>query len=218
MRIVFLGAGSTTVATALLLINHHHEVIIVEKCEARIRELSEHLDCGFLHGDGTRPDVLKQTNPETIDIMLCLAGMDQENILASLVGRTLKIPRIITKLEDPEFEAVAEALGLETVVVPLRTVSRHLADLVEGRDSLELSALIKDDVRLFGFVVQAPQQGSIDKLNLPEDARITWLYRNGQIMFAEPTLNLQEGDEVVVLARSEIAATLHGRLTAPVTD
>ncbi len=219
MRIVFIGAGATAVTTAQLLIEHGHEVVIIERDEARIRTVQEHLDCGFLHGDGTRPDVLRQADPESTDVLLCLADMDQENVLASLVGRALKIPRVITKLEDPEFEAVATALELETVVVPVRTVGRRLADMVEGKDTLELSSLLKDDARLFSVIVQPHQAGPVEGLGLPDEARVVWLYRNGRLYFATPGTDLRAGDEAVILTRNGLAGELHERLlAAPAPD
>ena len=60
MRIAIVGASSAGVSTARLLIEHKHDVVIIEKDKARIDELSEELDCGFLHGDGSRPRILKE--------------------------------------------------------------------------------------------------------------------------------------------------------------
>lgn len=212
MRIVFIGAGATTVTTAQLLIEQGHEVVIIEKDETRIRELTDQLDCGFLHGDGTRPDVLKQADPEATDVLLCLADMDQENILGSLVGHALKVPRVITKLESPEFESVATALELETVVLPVHTVSRRLAEMIEGKDTLELSSLIREDARLFSILVQPDQAGSVQQLELPEGARIVWLYRQDKLHFNTPDLVLKEGDEVVILSHSDIASEVYNKL------
>ncbi len=215
MRILFVGAGATAVTTAQQLLEHGHEVVIIEKNENRIREVSENLDCGFLCGDGTRPHILRQADPEATDILLCLTDMDQENILASLVGQALKIPHVITKLENPEFEAVATALGLETIAVPVRTVSRRLADMVEGKETLELSSLIKDDARLFSILVQPHQAGLVRQLGLPEEAMIVWLYRNGKLKFSDPDMKLKEGDEAVILTRDDIASEVHDYLIAP---
>lgn len=191
-----------------------HEVVIIEKDEARIQEVSEQLDCGYLHADGARPHVLKQADPQAIDTLLCLADMDQENILASLVGRILNIPHIITKLEDPEFETVATALGLETVVVPVRTMGRRLADLVEGKVTPELSGVIKGEARLLSFIVQPHQAGPVQDLDLPQETQVVWIYRDGRLRFGAPDLELEPGDEVVVLTRDEIADAVQDRLTA----
>lgn len=54
--------------------------------------------------------------------------MTRSTILASLVGRSLGFKRVVTKIEDIEFEHICKELGLEDVIVPSRTVGRLLAE------------------------------------------------------------------------------------------
>lgn len=214
MRIVFVGAGSTTVATARLLIQKGHDVVIIESDEGRIKELSGELDCGFIHGDGTRPDILREADTEATDVLLCLTAMDQENIITSLVGQVEKIPHIITKLEDPQFEKVATALGLESIVLPAQAVARYLLDIIEAHDTLEISSVMKGDARVFSFIVNANQAGALAELGLPDAARAICLYRGGKLCFVERDSEVREGDEVVVLTHNDVAADLRKRLVS----
>jgi len=82
MRIVFIGAGEVSIGTARLLVGKGHEVVIIEQDKARISELSSQLDCSFLQGDGSRPDILREVNPEQTDVLVCLANSDQANVIA----------------------------------------------------------------------------------------------------------------------------------------
>jgi trk system potassium uptake protein len=70
MRVVFVGGGDITVGTARILIDRGDEVIIVEQDEEKIEELSETLDCSFLHGDGSKPHILKEAGPGQTDVLL----------------------------------------------------------------------------------------------------------------------------------------------------
>ncbi|WP_022949079.1 potassium channel family protein [Methylohalobius crimeensis] len=201
MRVVFIGASATNVACARLLIKRRHEVIIIERNQDRIQELSENMDCGFIHGDGTHPHILEETEPHSVDVLICTTGIDQNNILASLVGKTMKIGRIFTTLEDPEFERVAIALGLTETLVPVRTISRYLADAVEGRDILQLATLLKGDAYLFSVVIPPEWAGSLTELPLPEkQAHPAWLYRGDRLVFVDASSELEEGDELVIVA------------------
>ena len=60
MRIVLVGGSSVAVDTARLLLGRHHEVVIIERDKDRVAVLAETLDCGFLHGDGSRPAILRE--------------------------------------------------------------------------------------------------------------------------------------------------------------
>ena len=75
------------VNTAISLIDKGHEVVIIEKDKARIDELSEELDCSFLQGDGSQPNILSEVNPGKTDFLFCLTDSDKDNVIARLVGR-----------------------------------------------------------------------------------------------------------------------------------
>jgi trk system potassium uptake protein TrkA len=103
-------------------------VVIIEQDKERIDALTEEIDCGFLHGDGSKPAILREADPEGTQVLFALTGNDQANILASLVGRSLGFKRVVTKIEDPELEHICKELGLEDVIVPSRTIGRFLAE------------------------------------------------------------------------------------------
>ncbi|MGA8005025.1 MAG: NAD-binding protein [Burkholderiales bacterium] len=128
MRAVFIGAGSLAVVTAKLIRERGEEVVIIEQDKERIDSLAEQIDCGFLHGDGSKPAMLREADPEHTDVLFALTGNDQANILASLVARSLGFKRVVTKIEDVELEHICKELGLEDVIVPSRTVGRFLAE------------------------------------------------------------------------------------------
>lgn len=203
MRVVFVGAGKLTVSAARTLLDHGHEVVVIESDKARIEELSKDLDCGFLHGDGSRPAILREAGPEHADFLLCLTGSDQANIIASLVGLSLGFRRVVTKIDDPELEHICAELGLENTIIPTRTISRFLSDMVEGRDILELTTMIKGDARFFSFVAAEEDEGEVKGLDLPKTARVVCYYRDRDFSIADEASSLKKGDEVIVLTHSE---------------
>ena len=207
MRAVFVGASPATLAAVRVLLERNHEVVIVEQDREVIESLDE-LDCGVLHGDGSRPAILKEADPENTDFLFCLTTNDQTNIIASLVGRSLGFSRVVTRIENEEFEHVCLELGLVDTIVPEVTVARHLADMMEGRNPLELSAALGSDARLVSFVLGKEHEGRIEDIEMPGDSRIVCLYREEELIFAEPKLQLEKGDKVVALARTEDADAL----------
>ena len=151
MRVVFVGSGPVTMMTAERLIERGHEVIIIESNRDVIDELSDMIDCSFLHGDGSSPEVLREADPEASDILFCLTEHDQTNIIANLVGRSLGFKRVVASISDADFEPVCQELGLQDTIVPARTISRYLVDMLAGVDILELRTAIKDEARLFSL-------------------------------------------------------------------
>lgn len=211
MRAVFVGAGSLTVMTARRLLDGGHDVVIIESDKDRIDALSEEFDCGFLHGDGSKPALLREADPAKTDFLFCLTGNDQTNILASLAGRSLGYGRVVPKIEDPEFEHLCVELGLEDTIIPARTNGRYLADMFEGRDHMDIIALIKGDVRAFSFVAREEDEKPIEELELPEQSRVMFFYRDDEFVLPQPDTRLRRGDEVMIVTHSRNIKALHER-------
>jgi trk system potassium uptake protein TrkA len=199
MRVIIVGAGSLGTRTAALLIRRGHEVVLIESDPQVAQSLGESIDCGVIQGDGTRPAVLSEADPSHADALVALTSNAQTNLIASLVGRSVGFPRVITRIDDEEFEHVTLELGLVDTVIPARTIGRYLADIVEGHDILELSGALKGDARIFLFAAREEDEGTVAELNLPDAARVSHVYRNGELALADPDLRLRKGDEVVLV-------------------
>jgi trk system potassium uptake protein len=209
MRIVFVGASELTVNTARLLVKRGHEVVIIESNREKIDEISEDLDCSFLHGDGSRPHILREVDPKHSDILFCLTDDDQDNIIAGLVGRTLGFKRVVINIHDPDYEAICLELGLEDIIIPSRTISRYLADMVSGVDILELSTVIKGEARFFHFKVdQEHADQTVGELELPDQARVICYYRDDKFFLTNEDTRLRKGDELILICHSDNMAKL----------
>lgn len=211
MRAVLVGAGALTTLTARQLLKHDHDVVIIERNKARIDELSGDMAAGFIHGDGSKPAILREADASATDFLFTLTGNDQTNIIAGLVGRSLGFKRVVTRVEDPAYEHICIELGLTDLVVPDNTIARYLADMVAGQNPLQVSALIKEDARFFSFVVHEDDEGSVTELGLPDKSRVMLLYRNEKFLLPEDGTALKKGDEVVVVAHSEVLPELESR-------
>lgn len=200
MKIVFIGASALAVTTAQRLLKNGHEIIIIENDKNVITALRETIDCVFINGNGSKPAILKETMPDTIDVLFCLTKNDEANIIASLVARSLGVKRVITRIEDPGFEHICIELGLNDIIIPTYTNARYLEGIALGRDIMELSAIIRGDVRFFGMVVDEENEGTIGELDLPSRSRAIFYYRDNIFEFADDDTKLKKGDELVIIA------------------
>ncbi len=211
MRVAFVGANNEAVMTAQLLIDRGHEVIIIERDRARIDALMDQLDCSFLHGDGGSPEILSEADPKNTDVLFSLTEQDQLNIIASLVGRSLGFRRVITSIQDPNYERICQELGLDDTIVPVRTISRFLADMLAGIDYVELRTVVKEEARLFSFTAEKSDARKINELELPARSRVVWFYREGRFQLADDETHLQAGDEVIIATHSSNLKVLGDR-------
>lgn len=211
MRVVLIGASSLAVQIAEVLIEHGHQVLIIEKDRVHIEALSQRLDCAFLNGDGSMPDLLREADPTHTDALLCLTRHDQTNIIAGLMARNLGYARVVTVIEDADFEGLCEELGLKETFIPLRRISHQLAELVEEPAAAPgLDTLFKHDAVL--RAVPLAGDYTLEALQLPDGARIVGFYRDQALLFPDPQTRYQAGDELLILAREEALKALDKRI------
>lgn len=129
MRVIILGASTLGMMTAAELAEQKHDVVIIEQDPALIEEASAHVDCAFIKGDGSKPDIVKEAKPEATDIFYGITNHDQTNIIACLVAKSLGVRRVVTLIEDSEFLPICNELGLTDTFIPVSTLSRQLAAL-----------------------------------------------------------------------------------------
>jgi trk system potassium uptake protein TrkA len=211
MRTVFVGAGKVSVETAKALIKKGHEVVIIENDKAKIDELSEEMDCSFLQGDGSQPNILREVNPGQTDFLFCLTNSDQDNVIASLVGRSLGFNRVVTSIGDTQFEVICRELGLKDTIIPSRTISRYLEDMVGGGENVELSTVIKDEARFFTLIAKEEDTVAAKDLKLPTGAKVICYYRDGKFSHADEETTFRIGDEIVILTHSKNMPALQER-------
>jgi trk system potassium uptake protein len=211
MRFAFVGAGEVAVRTAELLIDKGHEVVVIESDQERIDELADQLDCSFLKGDGSSPAILRELNPKQTDVLFSISNNDPTNLIASLVGRSLGFKRVITSIQNPDFDEICRELGLEDTIIPSRTISRYLADMAQGIDIIELSTIIKDTARFFMFIAGSKDAGRVADLKIGEKARVVCYYRDGRFVLADQDDRLKTGDEVIILTDDDTLQELKER-------
>ena len=213
MRLVFVGATTLAVVTAKALVEAGHQVVIIDRDRALIDELSSKLDCSLLNGDGSTPDILKEADPANTDILFCTTNHDQTNIIASLAAKSLGYHRVVTIIQDEEFESICQELGLKDTIIPVRTIGRQLMDLVEGHDTRTLSEIIKYDATLFSFRCEGYADRTIADLEIPKGARVIGLYREKQLILADTETALENGDEIIILTQRDKLEKLRERFT-----
>ena len=211
MRVVLIGASQVAIRAAELFIKRNYEVVIIETDRGKIDALSQELDCSFLHGDGSKPNILKEAGPKQTEFLFCLTNNDQNNIIASLVGRSLGFTRVVTRIQDPSFEPICLELGLEDIIIPSRTIARYLVDMVAGVGIPDISTVLKGEARLFSFIASEKEVGLVSELDLPQGARVICYYREGTFYLPKDETSLVAQDEVVILTYSDNLAALQER-------
>ncbi|WP_445475506.1 potassium channel family protein [Methanococcoides methylutens] len=213
MRIIIVGAGSLGIHLTRNMIAQGKEVILIEKDEAIAKELAETLDCTVINAEGTRPDILEKADIDSADAVVACTTNDQNNILIGLIARDAKVGKVILKLEDRQFMDIASKLGFYYMINPSSISSRYISDVLRGINTIELSNLVRYDVRFMGVMATDKIiDMKLSEISLPEDSAFIGIYRKGEFILAEKDPKLYEKDELILVTKADMIKSVNETL------
>lgn len=209
MRIVIIGASRFGTATATQLSENGHEVVMVDHDAERLDALSEELDCGMIHGDGTLPSVQRDAFGDHADALVALTNQDDVNILAAAVGRSVGFDRVVPQIVRPELLAVCEELGLKDLITPHATVARSLVDVIEDHNDATLDLRLHKGLQVMGYQIGKERAGTcVGDLDMPRDSKVIAVTRGEDEALVFEDTELQEGDLLMIVAARGVKSKL----------
>lgn len=204
MRVTILGASRFGAAIAEQLIDEDHEVVIIDQDHARLERLSERLDCGMIEGDGTLPSTLRDAYRDKKDVFIAVTNASDDNILASLVARSVGFGRVIPQITSSELMDVCHELDLDDVINPHATVAESICAGLEDRAAVDQEAVLHNELAIKRVTVPEALDGkTLGSLDLDEMARAVALIRDEEERWPNPDTTLKAGDCLVFSAKRE---------------
>lgn len=135
-NIMILGGGRLGFYLTKLLEGSGSSVKIVERNPEKCIELSKKLSRAIvINGDGAQQELLMEEGLDNLDAFVALTGMDEENILLSMIADTHSVPKVIAKVNRDELSNMAEKLGLESVISPRKVASDRVVQYARALEN-----------------------------------------------------------------------------------
>lgn len=219
MRIIVIGGSRLGVAVVEQLLEGDHDVVLVDKSRDRLDAMSDRLDCGFIEGDGTLPQTLRDAYGDGADALMLMTNHDDVNILAAVVGRSIGFERVVLQIVQSQLLDVCEELGFKDVVTPHATVASSIVHSLETRDRVwsELDAV--SGVHFTTCTVPKRMESrTLGSIELPQHTRAVAISRGKGAGILDPEECLQEGDEVLIAAAEGMNENLQAVFRPEDTD
>jgi trk system potassium uptake protein TrkA len=130
MRVVVIGSGRLGASVAINVAKEGHQVTIVDKEEAKFRNLGNDTVVRKMTGNIFGDEILEQVFGDKTDIAIVVTGKDDINIM---IGQMIKlkrnVSRVIVRIFDPPLAEVYQQLGLETIC-PTNFALENIINLV----------------------------------------------------------------------------------------
>ena len=212
-HVIIVGGGRIAEYLAEMLLENAINVTIIEKDRERCNELAVALPhARLINGDGADEHLLHEEGIERTDALVTLTGIDEENIVVSLLANHLGVSKTVTKLNRINYADLFANMGLDTIVSPKQLTANEIVRFVRTIGVGESSKMdnfyrIADGkVESIGFTVS----DDVSYLNVPlKDLRlrpntlIASIVRNGKVMIPNGSAFMQPGDGVVIVTLAD---------------
>jgi len=208
-RVMIIGGSRMAYYLAQRLISGRIRLTIIEKKLSVCEELSELLpEATIIHGNGTDQALLLSEGIASMDAVVTLTGMDEENLIVSMYADYLGVPKSITKISRTEYSAVFENKGIGSIVSPKLLTSNEIVRYVRAMDdsagvsAVTLHRIANDKAEALEFSVTAttPRLGiPLHELKLKKDILLACIIRARKVIIPAGGDFLQKGDSVIVV-------------------
>ncbi|NBI68065.1 Trk system potassium transporter TrkA [Pseudoflavonifractor sp. 60] len=212
VRQVFLvGGGKVSVYLAAILSRMNIRLKIVELSEERCRLLSERFPkVTVICGDGTDSELLESENLTGNDAFIALTDRDEDNLIISLYAMQQGLAKVITKCNRQNYAGIVRSLGLDSVISPKFVTASHILHVVRGLQNSQ-GSVMNSLHRIAGGGAEAMEftvgpgtrhlQVPLKELRLRPGILLAVIVRGGDIIIPEGSSFLQQGDQVIIIAR-----------------
>jgi trk system potassium uptake protein TrkA len=205
MKIIIVGGGNLGFELANLLVKEKHDVVVVEKNEKRAEYLGENLDALVLQGDGTERKILKDGGIQKCNALFSMTGDDKTNLLVCEIAKDFKVNKIVSRVvessNDPIFAKLGITASINTTVSAIISFKRlieeggkKLVNLVAGEKAEVFERLVDNKSKIANRKVKEFEK---------EKFTVAAIFRNGELLKANPKEVIRQGDTLVILAPVE---------------
>ena len=206
---VLIGGGRIAYHLSQQLIEMGVKVKIIEIDEDRCIALSENLNkVSISHADGTDHDILAEERVFDADAVVTLTGIDEENILLSLIAKKNGVEKVVTKVNRMSLIELSDTLNLDSVISPKTIMVEQILQYVRAKQNslgnrvTTLYRLVNDRLEAIEFVVRDKADYvdvPLKELKLRSGILIASIVRGNDLIIPRGDDCLKQGDSVVVI-------------------
>ena len=215
MRVAIGGAGNVGRSIARELIANDHVVLLIDRDPTAIKPDSVP-GAEWLLADACEVETLEEAHIERCDVAIAATGDDKVNLVHSLLVKTeFAVPRTVARVNHPSNEWMFDDVwGVDVAVSTPRLMSALVEEAVTVGDLVRLFSFRGGKSNLVEMTLPhtSPAVGvRIAELNLPGDAVLVAIIRDGAARAPERDAAVEGGDELlfVVDPSHEMALAHH---------
>ena len=194
------------------LIKSGVDVKIIEKDAEKCRQFSiNYPEAIVINGDASKRGFLESQGLESVDAVITLTGIDEENLITSIYANHLGVAKTVTKVDRNEYARLFDD-QIGSIVCPKDLTSNEILRYIRamgnsGKGTVKaLHRIVDGKAEALEFAVAAPAPFigiPLSKLNIKPNTLIACICRSNQIIIPKGDDELKLGDTIIVVTGAE---------------
>ena len=212
MRIAIAGAGNAGRAIARELIANGHQVLLIDK-NPKALKMESVPSAEWLLADACEISSLDKAKLDICQVMVAATGDDKVNLVASLLAKTeYGVPRVVARVNHPKNEWLFDtSWGVDVAVSTPRIIAALVEEAVSVGDVVRLFSLKAGEANLVELTLPDNSTSigkSVAEINLPDDASLAAIIRDGHVITPAAHDVFSAGDELIFVASAKAEESL----------
>lgn len=208
-NLMVVGGDRIFYYLASMLDDRGLQIKVIEKDPQRCNQLCELFPrVVVIGGDGTDIDLLESEGLDGMDAFISLTGIDEQNMIVSMLASRKNIPKIITKVNRLSYMPLIHELGIDTIFNPKMTAVNQIMQYVRAISNTH-GGQIKALHKLFDSLAEALEFTAaedtwhrgvpLEKLSLKKNLLIAVIVRGGKVIIPNGKDCILLGDSVIII-------------------
>lgn len=218
MRVIVCGAGQVGSTIARHLGSEGIDVTVIDISQEQVRRVDESYDVRGVAGHGSHPSVLEKAGAGDADMLIAVTRSDEVNMVACQVAYSLfGVKTRIARLRHAGYIAqnrrglyAAEHLPIDIIISPEIEIATGIAHRLRTPGAFDMVPMADGLVQLLGIHCESNDCSLVGQRYCELTGKgpvsgmsIIAVVRNGRCFVPDADDELQLGDDVYVIARTE---------------
>ena len=199
-----MAAGSSEIL-AVKVEAQGQSVKVLEYNPDRCEQLAEMLDNSVvLNIDATDRDLLLEENIEQTDAFCAVTNDDENNIMSSLLAKTLGCRQVITLINKPAYVDLVQGRDIDIAISPQQATTSELLSHVRRADVAKVHSLRRGAAEALEAIAHGDEKSSkvvgraISDIDLPHGTTIGAIVRGDRVLIGHDDVVVESDDHVIL--------------------
>lgn len=206
-NVMIMGGGKIAYYLYKLLTSMNMNIKIIEIDRERCYELSDVLpNALIINSDGTEEEVLLSENIRNMDGFVAVTGIDEQNLMSSLIAKGMGVKKVITKISRTNYINIVRDLGIDSIISPKLITTSQILKYARGNALESLLKIAGGSVEILEFIVEKDSNlvnKLIKNIKILDNTIIATIVRKHEVVIPHGNDIIKSGDRIIVITKQK---------------